>query len=452
MKYPYYLLFLFLFSCKKEVSQILPVVNQVVNSTQEPISGFKVNPNARLLGKDYWENTGVPTDLVGIKYLISPRGFKSVGSSMTAVCGDFNNDGWIDVFQPGMSNDGITNVSTSFLIWNPVTKVFENKNLFNNNQIDLPRSNSPKVIPTYLNNDNYVDLIIFGYFDEEKPENPPTKMMLAISDGKGNYDLKEITTETPTFYHYGGDLGYLNEDNVPDLVLNCGGLMKILWGSNSFPYFDESNSITFSNPQNRLQWTGVDFNFGNNNGFGDPNVASLVWQFVHNCKISDVNKDGKNDIVLCSYDDSENSNKVLINLGGGRFNIKSIINLPLYSTDKSKYFVNIDYIIDDINGDGNKDIISLNETDYRTWDIFIYLNQGDGTYKVDKSIIQYNINSIRHGNWKHNLIYFDYDGDGKKDISYVDDADNGESKYKSVFIRTGNQFIETDYYKFTSKY
>lgn len=448
MKYSYYLLFLFLFSCKKEVITTLPVDKTI----EESLGGFKVNPNAKLLGKDYWENTGVPVDLIGIKYLISPRGFKSVGSSMTAVCGDFNYDGWIDVFQPGMSNDGVTNVSTSFLIWNPISKIFENKNLFNNNQIDLPKSNSPKVIPTYLNDDNYVDLIIFGYYDEAKPENPPTKMMLAISDGKGNYDLKDITTETPTYYHYGGDLGDLNGDNIDDLVLNCGGLMKILWGSKSFPYFDESNSITFSNPQNRLQWTGVDFNFGNNNGFGDSNVSSLVWQFVHNCKISDVNKDGKNDIVLCSYDDSENSNKVLINLGVGRFNTQSIVNLPPYSTDKSKNFVNIDYIIDDVNGDANKDIISLNETDYKTWNIFIYLNQGDGTYKVDKSIIQYSLNRTRHGNWKHRLIYFDYDKDGKKDISYVDDADNGESKYKSVFIRTDNQFIETDYYKFTSKY
>jgi hypothetical protein len=448
MKYPYYLLFLFLFSCKKEVITTLPVDKTI----EEAISGFKVNPNAKSLGKDYWENTGVPIDLIGIKYLISPRGFQSVGSSMTAVCGDFNNDGWIDVFQPGMAHDGVTNVSTSFLIWNPITKIFENKNLFSNNQIDLPRSNSPKVIPTYLNDDNYVDLIIFGYYDEAKPENPPAKMMLAISDGKGGYELNEITTETPTYYHYGGDLGDLNGDNVSDLVLNCGGLMKILWGSKSFPYFDESNSITFSNPQNRLQWIGVDFNYGNNNGFGDPNVGSIVWQFVHNCKIGDVNKDGKNDIILCSYDDPNNSNKVLINLGGGRFNTQSIINLPPYGIGTSPYNVNIDYIVEDINDDGNKDIITLNETDYKTWDIFIYLNQVDGTYKVDKSIIQYNINSTRHGNWKHRLIYFDYDGDGKKDISYIDDADNGESKYKSVFIRTGNQFIETDYYKFASKY
>jgi hypothetical protein len=52
------------------------------------------------------------------------------------------------------------------------------------------------------------------------------------------------------------------------------------------------------------------------------------------------------------------------------------------------------------------------------------------------------------------LIYFDFNGDGKKDISYTDDAGglkrdgNATIVTKSIFVRTGNKFIETDFYQF----
>jgi hypothetical protein len=65
-------------------------------------------------------------------------------------------------------------------------------------------------------------------------------------------------------------------------------------------------------------------------------------------------------------------------------------------------------------------------------------------------MFQYTINSVRKGGWKPRLIYFDFNGDGLKDVSYLDSADNGELKYKSVFIRTGNKFVETDFYQFDS--
>ena len=51
--------------------------------------------------------------------------------------------------------------------------------------------------------------------------------------------------------------------------------------------------------------------------------------------------------------------------------------------------------------------------------------------------------------WKTKLIYYDYNKDGIKDISYINSADNnGVMKSKSVFIRKGNKFIEEDYYQY----
>jgi hypothetical protein len=85
---------------------------------------------------------------------------------------------------------------------------------------------------------------------------------------------------------------------------------------------------------------------------------------------------------------------------------------------------------------------------FAPWDIYAYIQQKDGSFIIDKTIFTYTINSVRQGGWKPRLVYFDFNGDGKKDISYKDAADNGELKSKSVFIRTGNKFIETDYFQF----
>ena len=38
----------------------------------------------------------------------------------------------------------------------------------------------------------------------------------------------------------------------------------------------------------------------------------------------------------------------------------------------------------------------------------------------------------------------------KKDVGYIDGADNGQIKYKSVFIRTNDKFIEDNLSKYDS--
>jgi hypothetical protein len=66
-------------------------------------------------------------------------------------------------------------------------------------------------------------------------------------------------------------------------------------------------------------------------------------------------------------------------------------------------------------------------------------------------MFQYNINPNRVDdfNWKPELIYFDYNGDGIKDLSYRNSADNpGFMQKKTVFIRQGNQFVEQDFFQF----
>lgn len=157
----------------------------LINDVGKNFQGYKVDPNARKLGASYWRNVALQHDLV-VNVFQNPYQGQIGGALLQITCGDFNNDGWVDVFNPGWSFNG-PRYGVGFLIWNPVTKVFEDKNLFTNKIISFG-GNQDKTIPVYLNDDNYVDLVIFDSGDEGIPNSPPQPIRLAISNGKGEYD------------------------------------------------------------------------------------------------------------------------------------------------------------------------------------------------------------------------------------------------------------------------
>ncbi len=426
----------------------------VVNNPLGRFTGYRVDQVALALSKQkdfgtsYWQNNAVMLDEMVIAFQ-SPIGGGQYGSFLNQLSsGDFNNDGYIDVFNAGASYNGVQS-NLSFLIWNTTLKKFEDKNLFNDKTIKTLGGNQIKVVPIYLNSDAYIDMVVYVGPDEGILTDPPHFIKLVMSDGKGGYDLQEPITESPLFYHEGGGLGDLNGDKVPDLAICYGGMMKILWGSNTAPYFNQNNAATFAFPIVNMRG-GVQLFYKSDNGFGEV-CSKCIENSIYDLTIEDVNKDGLNDLILNQSEDNNSPtgyNNILINKGQGRFNETSVVRLPKFDPITTIVNGNVDYIIDDINNDGLNDIIALNQSVYKSWNIYAYFQQKDGSYTIDKSIIQYTINSTRKGNWKSKLIYFDYNGDGKKDIGYIDDAANGEIKYKSVFIRSGNNFIEQDYFQY----
>lgn len=481
MRYVHYLLLIFLFSCKKEITSKveLPVVIKKdtvvkVTDTIPTFKGYPVSTNARNLGKDYWfRGTGVLNDLIiqTFQTTLSSNSFATQhnfiqGGWTMSSCGDFNNDGWIDVFTPGATNV----VKSTFLIWDTTELTFKEKNLFNDKTIVSIKGAIIKTIPTYLNTDNYVDIILIGT-GEDQPNTPNVKLQLMISDGKGGYDIKEIeTNETDIFQNnitpnkFGGDIGDLNGDNTDDIVITCGPYVYIYWGINNFPYFRKDGNALFA------PWY-KDIGTKNNNGFGEK---CLNCGSASNAVIMDLNGDNKNDILLASNENelinnytTNNTNvitthRVLINQGVGRFNENSVKTLPFYSNTMVE---NFDYIADDVNGDGMKDIITTNHEifDYSKSnvfpksDFFVYIRKQDGSYIVDKTWFNFssNYNTKTINKWgKPRLIYYDYNNDGKKDISYIDSNEGNEfgvnnlMNKKTVFIREGNQFIEKDIYQY----
>ena len=82
--------------------------------------------------------------------------------------------------------------------------------------------------------------------------------------------------------------------------------------------------------------------------------------------------------------------------------------------------------------------------------MFIYFQNSDGTFKIDQSSIKFTLNSNRNivGNYKRFICYFDINGDGQKDILLTESVNWSSTVIKTAFIRTGNQFIEQDYFQF----
>ena len=460
---------------KSNASNTLNKSISVINNFLSRFQGYKVDQVALALskqknfGRDYWRNSGLMMDLI-ISVFQKPLATNKFaveqnfwGGALQAITtGDFNNDGWIDVFNAGGAYAG-NGSSFAFLMWDPIKKSFYDTTLFNDKSFKTFGGNRHTCVPIYLNDDNYVDIVIYDNGDEGIPNSPDEPIRIVLSDGKGMYDLKQIETsekELPIWKKEHGDVGDLNEDGIPDLVIVSNQFVYIYWGKKDFPFFTVDKHVTF---------VGDIQNFGSkaNNGFGD--VVAGVAGSAFTARIIDINKDNKNDILIgtselhfdkYAYGNTQQQ-RLIINQGKGRFNNNGIIKLPfIYSNDNILTMIQ-DCLTDDLNGDGLLDIVALTSQNDATknfnwapWDILVYIQQKNGSFVIDRTYFEYNINNPRKGNWKKYLIYFDYNGDGKKDISYTDDAGglkrdgNATITTKSIFVRTGNKFIETDFYQF----
>ena len=431
MKWFLPVLVIFLVSCKKDID-VIEVSNKIESSahktTTDSFSGYKVAANARQLGTDYWENTPVLSDLMIGIFQKNFEVFEDSDSTdkindsaayrawTQAICnGDFNNDGYIDVFNAGSAFGGQKS-RLSFLIWNKDSLRFDEKNLINNktNFIGAPT----KVSPIYLNGDDFVDLVIFGHQDESSPKNRIEPITICLSDGNGKYDLTELVLQPPlpnenVVYEH-GSVGDLNGDKIPDLLIMANPRVYVFWGIPTFPYFTNKNFL-----------------------------VSERNDYPFYCKIKDINKDGINDAMIGTNID----NQLFLNDEKGNV-LTNKISVP-YVTNGNVY----DYIVDDINLDSLNDFINISATTHLDWGIDAYIQQKDGSFKRDVSWIEYAFGTKR-GNYRNKLIYYDFNGDGKKDITYSDTgmdpytSPTNEIKNKTVFIREGNKFVEKDFFQY----
>lgn len=392
----------------------------------------------------YWRDCSVMWDVISRKLIPNKNG-NDAGPPFypQIIVGDFNRDGWIDIFNPGTGSfNGNVVDNFNWLIWDSTKNTFDTKNLFNNKSFSYFGGNQRRSITVDLNKDGYSDVVIIDSGDDIISTLPRQPIRIVISDGVGGYELKEVYITNPLDYFHSGDIGDLNGDGLYDLVVACGNNVYISWGERTDKYFSTTNVTKYN------AWD-------NNNEFKEAAGG------VINVTIGDLNKDGLNDIILGANEDTrikdllgfETASRILINQGGGRFNRNGLINLPMAYPNRSA--VNNDFRIIDFNADGLNDIISTGTIDYSYYYFNIYIQTERNKFSLDTTKFVHTINLNRSGSqglyWKPWLILYDFNKDGQKDVSYIDPHNYTNSIFnKTVYIRKGNQFIEEDFYQYDS--
>lgn len=182
--------------------------------------------------------------------------------------------------------------NTDFLIWNPQKLQFDDKHLINDSTLYL--GNIGKSFGYDFNHDGYTDILVLANSDEGSNGGPPKNpIQILLSDGKGGFNLIKVPNFIPSyllnFPQDSGDIGDLNGDGLPDIFTCLNTHTFIFWGIPNPPYFTNQGSAHFASDT---------ADFPCDNGFGEvvPDGAGAAYNAV----ITDINKDGLNDILIGS--------------------------------------------------------------------------------------------------------------------------------------------------------
>jgi len=382
MKTPFFFFFLFLtllFSCKKtEISDtpVSPILPNPIQQTEQPNI-----PKGYYIGKTSYELKKAIKfynidSIRKINNLYDPNW--PIVPSFTFL--DLNNDGFEDIYSPNRVSDNSELRPTIFLYKN---KSFQ----INDDIISLDfkgTSVTRKTLVGDYNNDSLPDIFLINHGYEKLTDIGVGTFYyeycgVLLSSKNGNYQYKQLIEYGKKFWH-GGASGDLNGDGNLDVVLAVGEPLILLG--------DGKGGFVKSN---------IQLNVGNSNGYV---TAEIV----------DVDKDGKNDIILCGDEGqplpalySESS----IFLNKGNSYEKVIITQP--NTNGWRYIMEI--ACEDIDNDGINEIFLIRTGDntgvwYGGYWINLYKKDNLGKYKdVTNDFIKDNqLINTNTGKWMYKMV------------------------------------------------
>jgi hypothetical protein len=334
--------------------------------------------------------------------------------SWTAVSADFNNDRKPDLATPVLNDDGAT-FSISVVLSNG-DGTFQSPVLF----ADPNGSSGDQILVGDVNNDGFQDLIVVH---ATKPST--FEVWLGTGNATSLFTVNNALTQIAPFDLDGGALT-LNgdlvaiDDQTPAHVWTLKGTgtggfspatsAALTGGQLSNIAFDDFNGdgiLDFAATDSANNDQTVVY-LGQSSGAyaATPLIANPASYGTCNNSSGDLNGDKMPEIVSvnCGFNDLI----IYVNNGDGTFQVGATYAVGI----NSPYLLGEAVSVEDVNGDGNKDIISSN---YDGGDVTVMLGKGDGT--VSLPTVGYSTGGSPHTS----ALVDDFNGDGIMDIVVPDD-------------------------------
>lgn len=389
------LCFIILVGCKKDDLFITPVSS--IKQNEAKIESLK---SLSYKGKTSYELRKAQkyVDIDSIRKVLGVynEGRWEGSNNLGWVYVDMNNDGREDIFYPLMSESKYNKRRPLVFINTPNGYKLDNSMIPSDYEGEL---DTRKSVVCDFNNDGYPDIFSSNAGFDADTQIHIAKPALILSDGSGKFIMKKLNDEILNGGGFHGAAGGdINSDGNADLVLVGWGKVRVLYGKGDGTFTHNYINI-------------------------DDDRAFLT------CEIVDVDKNGRNDIILAGNEMWTKSRVIW----DGNFNDVSYI-----SDYQQKWGTIMDIVCEDLDNDGVNEII-LNRTGdenglwYCGYYLTTYKREGkqflDITNKFftlakEQFFLQ---NGVPAGGWIPHIVV-DKDSDGR--IVLYGDRKNYDKFYK----------------------